>query len=285
MTWLIIADQSRQGVFDSDCMKLSQLHSDAVDYPKSGIPVDMVKIPRPHQRTKPDWNAPETLPAGIDSDNYYRSTRAIGRLFREISLPALQTVKKVLRSQSKGLREGRHVSLEKFTKALEADRGPIPNEDPVRLALQRRVAGFIEIGEHEESLVADIFDIFESYASQLQLICIDHTISPTSRSATAMLTEEEAVIGTIVAKCTQPRMRRDTMSKLREQTDILVQSIIQQLVGQDGNYDESSMERAWIAFRIAGMEGLYFGSKSFAWIALWVAFEAIKKVEESEGRI
>lgn len=31
INWLIIADQ--KGIFDADCLKLSQLHSDAVDYP------------------------------------------------------------------------------------------------------------------------------------------------------------------------------------------------------------------------------------------------------------
>lgn len=33
INWLIIADQSEKGIFDPDCLTLSQLHSDAVDYP------------------------------------------------------------------------------------------------------------------------------------------------------------------------------------------------------------------------------------------------------------
>jgi len=43
INWLIIADQSSLGVFDPDCLKLSELHSDAVDYPKSGQPVSLKK--------------------------------------------------------------------------------------------------------------------------------------------------------------------------------------------------------------------------------------------------
>lgn len=46
INWLIIADQSPRGIFDQDCTTLSQLHSDAVDYPKSGQPVALKKIPK-----------------------------------------------------------------------------------------------------------------------------------------------------------------------------------------------------------------------------------------------
>ena len=46
ITWLIIADQSEESIFDKDCLKLSQLHSDAVDFPKSGQPVELRSIPR-----------------------------------------------------------------------------------------------------------------------------------------------------------------------------------------------------------------------------------------------
>jgi RNA-dependent RNA polymerase len=46
INWLIIADQSNESVFDKDCMTLAQLHSDAVDYPKSSTPVPLDKIPR-----------------------------------------------------------------------------------------------------------------------------------------------------------------------------------------------------------------------------------------------
>lgn len=77
INWLIIADQSNQGIFDPDCLMLAQLHSDAVDYPKSGQPVPLNKIPRLKFRAKPDWNAPETL--GRESDKFYNSNKAIGR--------------------------------------------------------------------------------------------------------------------------------------------------------------------------------------------------------------
>ena len=33
--WLKLADRSDEGIFDPDCIELSQLHSDAVDFPKA----------------------------------------------------------------------------------------------------------------------------------------------------------------------------------------------------------------------------------------------------------
>ena len=35
----ILADQAEQGTLDADCIKLAELHSDAVDFSKTGIPV------------------------------------------------------------------------------------------------------------------------------------------------------------------------------------------------------------------------------------------------------
>jgi RNA-dependent RNA polymerase len=77
INWLIIADQSQQGIEDSDCLQLAQLHSDSVDYPKSGTAVSQKAIPKLKFRAKPDWNAPETITK--DNARYYESQRAIGK--------------------------------------------------------------------------------------------------------------------------------------------------------------------------------------------------------------
>lgn len=83
-TWLAIADQSAQGIFDEDCLELARLYSDAADYPKSGRPVPLRDIPRNRlPGMKPDWNAPEVADGpGL----YYTSRRFIGRLYREVQL-------------------------------------------------------------------------------------------------------------------------------------------------------------------------------------------------------
>lgn len=68
---LIIADQSSRGTRDEKCIKLAELCSQAVDYPKNvsycfndtsraktntkGIPVSLDDSPRLLMRNRPDW--------------------------------------------------------------------------------------------------------------------------------------------------------------------------------------------------------------------------------------
>ncbi|KAK3827572.1 MAG: RNA dependent RNA polymerase-domain-containing protein, partial [Benniella sp.] len=73
---LALSDQLEGGPFHSKCLKLAQLHSDAVDFPKSGIPAQIT----PDLRAKlyPDFM--EKPP-----EKTYRSKRILGRIFRECS--------------------------------------------------------------------------------------------------------------------------------------------------------------------------------------------------------
>ena len=48
---MILADQREFGTLDAECMKLAQLHSTAVDYSKTGIPVEEAQL-RKIGRTK-----------------------------------------------------------------------------------------------------------------------------------------------------------------------------------------------------------------------------------------
>ncbi|KAI0793415.1 RdRP-domain-containing protein [Abortiporus biennis] len=279
VNWLIIADQSENSIFDESCLLLSNLHSDAVDYPKSGVPVPLHKIPKLKFKTRPDWNAPETV--NVDSAKYYQSQRAIGKLFREVDLPALRTVQDAQRSQHSQLRNRHQFSPQEILDTFRNNHDD-HDEDPVFVAVAAKVSLYIPLGRRDDDDdIVEIWELIENYAAQLLTICADHTLS-THRSA--MLTEEEAVIGSIVAKCSQPRKRKDTMSRLREQTNELVQGVAHQLAGEDGTLPEKSLERAWVAFRLACIEKQFFGSKSFAWIALGEIFDSIKIIEgESEG--
>ncbi|THH34116.1 hypothetical protein EUX98_g35 [Antrodiella citrinella] len=280
--WLTIADQSDLGIRDPACMILSKLHSDAVDYPKSGRPVSLDQIPRTRFRQLPDYVAPETKETANTAD-YYESQHHIGKLYRMITLPALPEVQRAQNAQRRLLRSERTVTVEEVLAAFEADHED-DEEDPnlVREAVETHVLNYISLGRHDDVLVSEVWDLFSSYRSELQTICAENTVS---RDRSAMLTEEEAVVGTIVAKCPQPRMRRDKISKLREQTNTLVQSVGHQLEGEIGILPEKSLERAWVAYRISLLtDNEYFGAKSFGWIALREIFDAIKAIEaENEG--
>lgn len=245
-----------------------------MDYPKSGQPVPVAKIPRlKFKKLKPDWNAPETVTK--DPTRYYESQRAIGKLFRAIDLPAVETVRRTRREH---LWEDGQPTLEDVIEAFR--NGIQEDDDALHLTLVERMADFISLTQPDDDVVAEIWDVYRNYASQLQTICADHTLS---QERTAMLTEEEAVVGTIVAKCSQPRKRRDLMSKMREQATTLVDGMRFDISGEEGTLPEKSMERAWVAFRIASIQDEAFGARSFAWIAMGEIFDAIRAIEQSEG--
>jgi len=276
ISWLIIADQSPHGIFDADCLKLSDLHSDAVDYPKSGRPVSLDKIPKLKFRARPDWNAPETVVP--DSEKFYESQRAIGRLFRSIELPSLRTVKRAAGDQKKQLKE-HEFTLEEILADFHLD-GTNREENLVRTTVEGRVRRFVETRSLDEDTVNYASQLFNRYASELRTICTAHTLT---NSRSAMLTEEEAMIGTIVAKSPQPRKRKDLMAKLREQTTLLITGIREDLMGDEDLPLEDGLMRAWVAWKLSAVEDDVFGAKSFGWIALGGIFEAIKDIEERNG--
>lgn len=72
------------------------------------------------------------------------------------------------------------------------------------------------------------------------------------------------------------------MSQMREQTATLVGNVKDEISGDDGVPSEESLRRAWIAYRVADLEGDIFGARSFGWIALGAIFDAIKEIEEEE---
>ncbi|KAL5344777.1 hypothetical protein ACLOAV_010174 [Pseudogymnoascus australis] len=101
----VLADQKEHGVLDPDCLLLAEMHSTAVDFSKSGIPVS-VKMPRynkyrpdfmapgPHvlvQNNKPlEFDAPPEPELFQDDDDvagykYYRSEKILGKLYRAIN--------------------------------------------------------------------------------------------------------------------------------------------------------------------------------------------------------
>jgi RNA-dependent RNA polymerase len=88
------------------------------------------------------------------------------------------------------------------------------------------------------------------------------------------------VSGTPVAKCSQPRKRRDLMARMRDLTDQLVRSVRDELAGDDESL-YGALERAWLAWNLSLRKGDAFGAVSFGWVALGGILEAIKGIEEA----
>ncbi|KFH66584.1 hypothetical protein MVEG_07109 [Podila verticillata NRRL 6337] len=71
---LALSDQLEEGPLHGKCLRLAQLHSDAVDFPKSGKPAEM----NPELRAKKYPDFMEKSP-----DTTYKSKRVLGRIYRE----------------------------------------------------------------------------------------------------------------------------------------------------------------------------------------------------------
>ncbi|KAI0257494.1 RNA dependent RNA polymerase-domain-containing protein [Lactifluus subvellereus] len=271
INWLLIADLN--GIFDPDCLKLCQAHSDAVDYPKSGTAVELAKVPKPRSDSKPDWHAPETVDLEA-SPNYYESKKAIGRLFRDIDLPEVQTSNRAARRRRQHVRDDESETDfdELFAALCIGDR----QGDRLESAVERRITEFTDVDPHSHFVKLAVASLGR-YSMELQGICASNTLQ---RHKGAMLSEEEAVVGTIAAKCSQRGRRRETMAQLREQTGYLVKAVRDELSGDEETSLDDWLATAWAAWKVSRQLKDRFGAHSYGWIALGEVFDAMKAIEQ-----
>jgi len=268
INWRIIADQSTDSVFDEDCITLAQLHSDAVDYPKTSTPVPPEKIPKPKSKRKPDWIQPETMNDSKSAD-YYESQKAIGRLFRAIELPALDIFRGVNRKQQKKMDE------EDDDLAKKLGQMNLRDNDEVDIAVYGRVTDFIGV-DVDPDHCAHAFNLLERYTAELKTICASYAISC---CRDAILTEEEVVIGTIVARTSRPRYWCNMISKLRDQTDLQVEGVRNELVSEEDG-SKTKLAKAWALWRVTQGEREAMGARALGLIALGLIFDTIREIEE-----
>jgi RNA-dependent RNA polymerase len=122
-----------------------------------------------------------------------------------------------------------------------------------------------------------VIESLDRYSRELQGICACNSIQ---RHKDAKLSEEEAVVGTIVAKCSQRRKRKDAMSQLREQTSFLVKCVREELSGDDDSSQSDWLGMAWTGWKVSRHLKDRFGAHSYGWIALGEVFDAIKALEQ-----
>lgn len=263
------------GIFDPGCLRLAELHNAAVDYPKTGLPVNINEV-RPiqrHVREKPDWYKPETT-LGRPPE-YYTSTSALGRLFRAIDLP----------DQVERNTESSYFELPEIDEeggiTLEQVLADIRGAPLIHVALLQPVVDevrrYLPSYAPSERTVTAIWSIFAVYASRLRGICAAHAVSA---SRSCMLSEEEAIVGTIAAKCAQARKRTDMTAKMREQTATLVNGVCAELSRGGQITSRDHLKLAWVAYRMSCTLSRWFGGQSFGWVALGEIFDAIREINE-----
>lgn len=249
---LILADQSKEGTRDPGCIRLAELCSQAVDYPKNGVPVDIQDSPRWLIPYKPDWKkAEDNAPRKTD---YYTSDRALGELFRNVQL--LDTPKSA---------------------TLPTKRQP-PLSDSISQALRPLIEEVLGVGgaRNSERGLLGIAPLFGRYAEELRYICVTHSLSDSPESR---LVEEEVVVGTITAVCSQHRYRNDRTYRMRLHAKALVDSVRRRLyvpprddpMGADATGAmRYGLQQAWLAWDYGMRNRHMFGANSFAVVALGV---------------
>ncbi|KAF8507373.1 RNA dependent RNA polymerase-domain-containing protein [Hysterangium stoloniferum] len=270
--FLLIADT--EGIFHKDCNKLASLHSWAVDFPKNGNPVPPEQIPYPDIHVKPDWHAPEIINVSkAEPCVYYESQSIIGKMFREIKVPDVSVSADIPETHRhrRGKNEERDLESEFTALSLES----LPLNDAISSPLHHKLMSHVHL-DHTRGLQA-ISGLFDHFSAELQHIGYSCSLS---QHGGRRLTEEELLMGTIMAKTTQPRIRKDIMASMREETTILVQGALKELQGSQNDTILEWANRAWMAWKVSLMKKRMFGARSFGYMALYAIFEVIQALEQ-----
>ena len=255
-------------------MKLAGLCSEAVDYAKNGNPVDIHNnLPKLLIKFKPDWHKAEVT--GARELDYYVSDRALGEMFRNIKL---HDPKEPIEDRS-----------------VEGSGGTAPLEDPISRKVAPLVRSTLKTtrDQDDDSADSDWSDTDTGHAEQLhahyvremRFICMTHTLvdAPDVR-----LTEEEVVLGTILANCTQARWRQDRSYRMKLHAEELVNDIRTQIVPQRETGEEEEellqeqlrigLRRAWAAWCWAQIHQDEDYFESFALLVLAIVFDCHKRL-------
>jgi len=260
-------------------MVLAKLHSDAVDYPKTGRQVDINEIPKP-KLLKPDWCAPETIDNLPNQDGkYYQSQTALGKLTRQIDLKAHEpsfprrygaTSANTIDSITNGLS-----SIGLTDTALQA----------IQTAVAPRVVARLSVIAPANPIISEaIMYQFKVLTDELLSISSRYSLS---RHRHKPLIEEELLIGSITQRTSQPTLRKEKMIKIKDATEIVFRRVRKALEGDDKRTSKEYLRYSWSAwmFSLREMSKKTFGAQSFWWIAAGAVFDAMKKIDDDMKKI
>lgn len=268
----------------AECMELAKLASHAVDFPKSGTPVNFAQLPRfkLKNQPRPDFLAKEG--ADINSDQYYNSKKLLGQLYRRVP------VKKWMPQD--------------WNEDYSPSDGTTVEDALASVSL--RNLGLLRLPDPTLELVEEMTYLLEAYCEQLMAIGQSHTILKNKYSH---VSEAELVSGTIMANWSDHHRRRDAVTAMNLQTHELVRAVRAELQVKDlatseteTYYDEEddyedwtfreefddteqlsmgeTFKRSWAAWRVAEdtlkEEPRMFGAQSFGLIALGRMLEIVK---------
>ncbi|KAI5458153.1 RNA dependent RNA polymerase-domain-containing protein [Mariannaea sp. PMI_226] len=268
---VILADVKEKGTIDEQCLKLAALHSTAVDFSKTGIPVDFRQIPR-SPPFRPDFLAAapplSMADAGqidhiLDSDDdedadhilaggkhkFYRSEKVLGHLYRNVD-------------EKKIWHENIKIGI--------ATAGPSV-WDQLLTAVEAKVKEYdLDIDWNRKS--EEAWKLRNHYDASIEGLRKDFSENPKT-----WLTEVEVFCGFILNKRGgQTRRQRDSSIKLKEEVDGALTWIVKNMrgLGKDtdvesvqsgvGRGREAAVELCWACLAIGCIKSpaspLYYGS-------------------------
>lgn len=187
--------------------------------------------------------------------DYYESSRALGVLYRSITLD-----------------EPQPISIDEAVPVVTLS-------DPISLRLKQRVQQYLPNYTDPDGNSPEIRRLFGTYVEELTYICATHTLSNTPDHR---LLEAEVVAGTILAKCSQKRWRKDRMYRMRLHASTLVGDIKRNIFEDRERMSEGEvlrgLEEAWQAWDFSLRRKNEFGGHSFGLIALGLIFDCLDKL-------
>ncbi|KAK6495086.1 hypothetical protein TWF481_003114 [Arthrobotrys musiformis] len=297
---MVLADQEPLGVGSAACLKCAEMASQAVDFPKTGVPVRMNELPRT-SKIRPDFLAPgpgvkfidgnpnlmtdefgdelnEWLEFELDQIDfskaedaddpfrtgqdflYYKSDKALGHLFREID-------------EEKFIKSWEH-------NAARFERGP---NDLIK-KVQAYMVRFVPDLEAMYAWYNFADELRISYENNIHELSLNYAINRNNDP----LEEVEVFIGCILGTEShrQSRIVRDSAEEMRGEVTRLISHVASTIrygteghsAGRDGNYDGFTLERA-----LACVQTCFtareddVGGSSFGWIAAAIGLKELSK--------
>ncbi|KAA1139129.1 hypothetical protein PGTUg99_036395 [Puccinia graminis f. sp. tritici] len=226
---LQIADQQTLGTLHPDCLKLAELHSKAVDYPKTGVPVSIQDLPKV-ESAKPDFMCPEYMLNVHKKGNerYYESDKVLGRLFRAIPSERVEFFES---GPSHGLLPQSIPGRNRRQRTLEVEELDRNRKITRRLKSVLQARG---MPDFPDPLWRDEFErLLEAFGQEFSKICQQNSLNKTkSNYGVSRLSEMEAIVGVILSSSSDRRLKRETIVRLQDQTSELFDTLKHEIIGE-----------------------------------------------------
>lgn len=272
----LFADQSPTGALSENCVKLSRLASIAVDFPKTGRPVDMKEAPWIETWIKPDFMAqyplreedyvanngqtpsPSKEYSGTRPDrrHYYPSTKVLGHLYRYVD------IQKLVRMWTADVRETRSGSETLWNRIESNLRKLVPVYEPLW-----------------PSFLKEAQEIFEIYVEDLE--DIQRRCHPTPWRAKSLSEHEvftQCIIMDPLTKSVRGRGKEDFLKVLQSEYRKLVEWVKAEIWRTAEGRFQRAAAYFYVGINSPKRRPQHHG-ESFAWIVVPDVFAAWRSVE------